>query len=182
MKMKYGSMNNKFRNKYRIQSHRLPGWDYGGNGLYFITLVTQHRECHLGKIAELDGQKTMVLSDFGHIVQTEWEKSFILRDEIMVDEYIIMPNHLHAIVALEKRDGDGGNGGGHVETHDPVETHGRASLPSKQSPFIRQPKSISSFIAGFKSAVNTKIDESIDAHQLDIPKFNRHNNFFQPNY
>ncbi len=66
-----------------------------------------------------------------------------------------------------------------------VETHGRASLQSTESeklPFIRKPKSISSFIGGFKSAVNSKIDGFIDENNLDIPKYNRNNHFFQPNY
>ena len=44
------------------------------------------------------------------------------------------------------------------------------------------PRSISSFLAGFKSAVNTQIDDYIDEHQLNIPKYNRHYHFFQPNY
>lgn len=103
-------MDKKFRNKYRIQSHRMPGWDYAGNGLYFITLVTQNRECHLGEIIAVDGHKFMNLSGFGHIVHSEWKKSFNIRNELTVDEYIIMPNHLHAIVAMEKRDGNGLNG------------------------------------------------------------------------
>jgi len=47
---------------------------------------------------------------------------------------------------------------------------------------IRLPKSISSFIAGFKSAVNTNIDNYIDEHKLTIPKYNRKNHFFQPDY
>jgi REP element-mobilizing transposase RayT len=189
-------MGKKYRNKYRIQSHRMPGWDYGGNGLYFITLVTQNRECHLGEIVNGDGQKIMDLSDFGRIVQTEWEKSFTLRDELSVDEYIIMPNHLHAIIVLEKRDDNGTDGmDGMNGTHGwHVETHGRASLqghshrqsqksqPSEKSPFTRKPKSISSFIAGFKSAVISKIDDYIDEHRLDIPKYNRQNHFFQSNY
>ncbi len=76
----------------------------------------------------------------------------------------------------------------------PVETHGRVSLPInpiesitpiesiKHNPPIRLPKSITSFIAGFKSAVNKKIDDFIDEHQLNIPKYNRHRPFFQPNY
>jgi hypothetical protein len=74
-----------------------------------------------------------------------------------------------------------------------VETHGRASLRATgrasirvndvtHSPFTRKPKSISSFIAGFKSAVNSKIDDYIDEHRLDIQKYNRDNHFFQPNY
>jgi putative transposase len=52
----------------------------------------------------------------------------------------------------------------------------------KRNPPIRQPKSISSFMAGFKSAVNSKIDDYIDAHKLPIPKYNRNNHFFQANY
>ena len=76
-----------------------------------------------------------------------------------------------------------------------VETHGRASLRSSHSShpfpqslqsnpstFIRKPLSISSFIAGFKSAVNSKIDDYIDQNNLNIPKYNRNNHFFQPNY
>jgi len=92
-------------------------------------------------------------------------------------------------------------------TDSPVETDGRPSLreyngrPSlqqrknddrgndilanntkNQPNFIRLPKSISSFIAGFKSAINSKIDDYIDENNLDIPKYNRNNHFFQPNY
>jgi REP element-mobilizing transposase RayT len=47
---------------------------------------------------------------------------------------------------------------------------------------VRKPKSISSFVGGFKSAVNTKIDDYIDENHLNIPKYNRNNHFFQSNY
>ena len=72
--------------------------------------------------------------------------------------------------------------GTHIGAH--VETHGRASLQKQPSPppFIRKPKSISSFIGGFKSAINSKIDDYIDKHHLEISKYNRDNHFFQPNY
>ncbi len=55
-------------------------------------------------------------------------------------------------------------------------------LSIKRNPPIRLPKSISSFMAGFKSAVNTKIDDYIDEHQLNTSKYNKKNHFFQPNY
>ena len=121
----------------------------------------------------------MILSDFGIIVEIEWFKSFKMRNELLLDEFIIMPNHLHAIVVLEKPEINGSH-----DSH--VETHGRASLqfeqsiePSKnKSLFIRKPKSISSFIDGFKSAINSKIDDFIDENNLDIPKYNRNNHFF----
>lgn len=170
----------KFRNKYRIESNRMPGWDYSGSGYYFVTIVTQNRVCNLGKIKD----SKMILSDFGKIIETEWYKSFKIRNELFLDEFIIMPNHIHAIIVLEKPIDemiDGTDG-----TH--VETHGRASLqsttvqPTEQSKFIRKPKSISSFIAGYKSAINSKIDDYIDDNNLDIPKYNRNNHFFQQNY
>jgi len=163
----------KFKGKYRIESNRLKGWDYSSDAKYFITLVTQNRECNLGNI--VNGE--MVLSDFGKIIETEWLKSFDIRNELFLDEYIIMPNHLHAIVIIYKTADDGTNGTN-------VETHGRASLPSPSpSPSLyRLPKSISSFMGGFKSAINSKIDDYIDEHQLPIPKYNRNNHFFQPNY
>jgi hypothetical protein len=57
----------KFMNKYRIDSHRRPGWNYAADGIYFITLVTQHRIHHLGEIMDA----VIQLSDFGQIVETE---------------------------------------------------------------------------------------------------------------
>lgn len=96
-------MKGKFRNKYRIQSNRMPGWDYAGNGLYYITFVTQNRICNLGEIAmNPDGKANVLLSDFGKIVEFEFLKSFEIRQELFLDEYIIMPNHLHAIIELRK--------------------------------------------------------------------------------
>jgi REP element-mobilizing transposase RayT len=90
----------KYKNKYRTDSHRLRGWDYSANGIYFITLVTQHRICNLGEIVN----QQMQLSDFGKIVDAEWKKSFEIRNELFCNEYIIMPNHLHAIIILKKPD------------------------------------------------------------------------------
>jgi len=187
----------KYKNKYRTKSHRMPNWDYSGNGIYFLTIVTQNRVCNLGKIdVNTLGRAYMQLSDFGKIVEIELLKSFKIRDELFLDEYIIMPNHLHAIIVLDKSEIKNNNGdliGSHV-SH--VETHGRASLqtteqsnnqtglqqPIKQNHPIRKPKSISSFFAGFKSSVNSKIDDYIDKLNLNIPKFNKKNHFFQSNY
>ena len=48
--------------------------------------------------------------------------------------------------------------------------------------FQRKPKSISSFIAGFKSATTNQIDDYIDLHHSNIIKFNRNNRLWQTNY
>jgi REP element-mobilizing transposase RayT len=127
----------------------------------------------------------MILSDFGKIVETEWLKSFDMRHELLLDEYVIMPNHLHAIVVVQNLENE-------IEAADFAGTDGRIEVwpfvttekPTGHPPssFYRKPKSISSFVAGFKSAVNSKIDDLIEEHQLPIPKYNRYNHFFQPNY
>jgi len=168
----------------------MQGWDYSGKGVYFITIVTQNRECVLGEI--IDGK--MYLSDFGNIVKDELEKSFDIRKELTLDEYVIMPNHIHMIVKLKNR-----------LIH--VGTHGRASLQDNGRAFLqgtgtgrtsmrestinrkskspmpqRKPRSISSFVAEFKSGVTNAIDNFIDENNLKIPKYNRDNHFFQPNY
>ena len=44
----------KFNNKYRIESTRLKNWDYGNNGLYFITICTAHRNWWFGEIKNGD--------------------------------------------------------------------------------------------------------------------------------
>ena len=101
-----------FDNKYRIESARREGWDYADNGYYFVTICTKDREHFFGEIE--NGE--MILNEYGKIVQEEWEKSFEIRKELFCDAFIIMPNHIHGIVILEKDD----------ILH--VKTHGRASV------------------------------------------------------
>jgi len=129
----------KFRGRYRIPSARLPGWDYSTPGAYFITICTAGRAHLFGAVC--DGQ--VILSPLGEIVRQEWEKSFEIRQELVCDIYVIMPNHIHAIVRIV--DGP------------PIETHGRASLSGV--PAYRPPKSVSSFVAGFKSAATKRINQ-----------------------
>ncbi|HEX3018680.1 MAG TPA: hypothetical protein VHP36_00185 [Chitinispirillaceae bacterium] len=138
-----------YKNKYRIESARKPGWDYSTPGYYFITVCTFNRKYLFGYIA--DGK--MVLNDFGRIVQKEWDKSFLIRRELVRDEFVIMPNHFHGIVQLV----GGGNNDTGIAT--PVETSGRTSLRgTKQMPRLR-PKSISSFMAGVKSVITRQIND-----------------------
>ena len=92
----------KFKNKYRIASHRKPDWDYSADALYFMTLVTQNRECNLAEIVNFGDQAYSQLSSFGEIVEQEWLKSFDIRKELIPHEFIIMPIHLHGIVEISR--------------------------------------------------------------------------------
>ena len=136
-------MSEKFQNKYRISSSRLKNWDYSADAAYFITICAYKHECYFGAVT--NGK--MQLSEIGKIVKTEWEKSFEMRAELFCDVYVIMPNHIHAILIIDKNNlGD-------------VETHGRASLHLNKNTGMeyRSPKSISSFVAGFKSSVTKQV-------------------------
>jgi len=68
------NMTDKFNNKYRIESNRLPGWDYSRNGYYFITIVTNNRQCLFGHIDNI----RMNLSIFGKIAYDKWYESLKL--------------------------------------------------------------------------------------------------------
>jgi putative transposase len=80
----------------RRKSMRLKNYDYSQNGGYFITICTHHRACLFGDI--MDG--VMVLNDVGRIVETEWLKTETLRNDVTLDEFVIMPNHIHMILFL----------------------------------------------------------------------------------
>jgi len=76
------------------RSIRLKGYNYSQPGAYFITLCTYQRQCWFGEIR----QAQMHLNQIGKIVEQEWLKSAQMRPNIKLDEWIIMPNHLHVIV------------------------------------------------------------------------------------
>jgi REP element-mobilizing transposase RayT len=80
----------------RRKPSRLGGYDYSQPGGYFVTLVTHQRTCVFGDI--IDGE--MRLNTVGKIVQEEWIRSAQIRSEVMLDEFIIMPNHFHAILFI----------------------------------------------------------------------------------
>ena len=86
-----------FKNKYRIPSAGLPGWDYSSAGFYFVTICVKNRKCCLGKVA--DGK--IRLSEQGKIVKKFWLDLTDNYDGCKLDEFIIMPNHLHGIVIIE---------------------------------------------------------------------------------
>lgn len=74
-------------------SIRLQGYDYSQPGAYFITLFVQERDHLFGEIR--DGK--MVLNEYGSIVWEEWKRSEEIRQEITLDVFVVMPNHIQGI-------------------------------------------------------------------------------------
>ncbi|HEX4953852.1 MAG TPA: transposase [Thermoanaerobaculia bacterium] len=143
------------------RSLRLPSWDYRGGGAYFLTLCTAGRECLLGDVVE----SGVRLTEIGTLVEEEWRRSGALRSELELDAFVIMPNHLHGIVWLTEI----------------VGAHGRApsgvsATPDARSvPFQRPPRSLGSFVAGFKSATTLRVNVLRDSR--GVPFWQR--NYFE---
>ena len=86
----------KFKDKYRIESNRARFWNYSDPGDYFITICIYGRENILGHIEN----GVMILSEYGKIVESEIKKIPQYHKRVIMDVWVVMPNHVHLIVTL----------------------------------------------------------------------------------
>ncbi len=115
------------------RTRRLPGYDYSQPGVYFISIVTENRECLFGIIVDVK----MILNEIGEIVREEWLKSEHLRREINLDYWVIMPNHVHGIIFI--------NDYFHCQKERTNEIEPQVA---QKSVLYRKPKSLSTVISG----------------------------------
>ncbi|ALU74692.1 transposase [Tenacibaculum finnmarkense] len=92
----------KFKDKYRILSARLQNWDYGNNGAYFITICTAQNQHYFGAIKN----KEMLLNDIGELAKKYWLEIPNRFSFITLGNFIIMPNHMHGILIIDKFSSD----------------------------------------------------------------------------
>ncbi len=78
------------------RSIRLQTWDYSWGWWYYITLCTHERECLFGEIVG----DAMELNGTGKFVEEEWLKTSTIRPNVELDDYVIMPNHVHGIIII----------------------------------------------------------------------------------
>ena len=90
----------KFKEKYRSESHRWQLWDYSAPGAYYITSVTKDRLNRFGDVIN----KKIILSKEGIILNNIFKQISGWNNQIIVDEYIIMPNHFHCILIITDND------------------------------------------------------------------------------
>ncbi len=103
-----------------------------------MTICTHNHECFLGQVVD----NVMRLNDYGRIVKEEWLRTAAIRSEVELDEFVVMPNHVHGVVVINQG------------RRPKVGAHGRAPLQ-----FERKAKSLGSLIAGYKSAATKRINE-----------------------
>ena len=151
--------NNKFQGKYRIDSIRLNDFDYSKNGAYFVTICTRNNEYILGNV----NNQLMNMTRQGEIVKECWLALPLHYCNCTLDEFIVMPNHVHGVVIINndiietsfKQDNIVAETGLKpdkvvVETGlKPVSTAGR----------VAKPYSLSEIIRGFKTFSARKVNE-----------------------
>lgn len=91
-----------YKNKYRSESTRAAWWNYGNCAAYFITTNVKDRKRLFGKI--LDGK--MILSHVGVIADLCWQQTMQSSQDWECIEYVIMPDHFHALVIKRSRTED----------------------------------------------------------------------------
>ncbi len=138
------------------KQYRYKNYDYSEDGFYFITICTKNRVELFGDIV---GDE-MVLSEDGKIAEKFWLKISDHFPFVKLDEFVIMPNHIHGIINIVPA-GENNNENNNVGTgHCPVPTQ-------KYSKFGHvMPKSISTIIGSFKSIVTKTINQKYKSDNI----------------
>lgn len=100
----------KFKNKYRIESLRLKGFDYGSSGPYFVTINAKKHRMYFGDIVlteNLDAQ--LYPTEIGKKAIEFWKEIPAHYPFVKLDVFVVMPNHMHGILRLENTERSGWN-------------------------------------------------------------------------
>ncbi len=129
--------------RHHRRSIRLKGYDYARAGAYFVTLCTKDRACLFGDI--VDG--LMVLNEAGRVVEECWNDIPAHFHQIILDAFVVMPNHIHGILRIV----------------DAVGAKDVSPLPSRRP---GTSNTIGSVIRGFKIGVTKWMRANTDIQEL----------------
>lgn len=105
-----------------------------------------------------------MLNTLGCVVEENWFKSNNLRKEIILDAFVVMPNHIHGIIMIIGEPPVAAHSNG---AHSRAEGASLAPLPQTAA-LYRPPRSLGSFVAGFKSAVTSQINRIRETASMPV--------------
>ncbi|MFZ1616934.1 MAG: hypothetical protein WAT41_06260, partial [Flavobacteriales bacterium] len=85
--------------RFHRQSNRLKGYDYTRAGAYYVTVCTPDRSHLFGEVVD----ERMALNALGKVVQQCWDAVPEHMPMVVLDECIVMPNHIHGIVVITEQ-------------------------------------------------------------------------------
>lgn len=122
---------------YRNRKHiRLTDWDYSSEGIYFITICCRDRQSFFGKIKDNE----MIHSEIGLIASRYWLEIPDHFPHVKLDEFAIMPNHIHGVLILD---------------YSLAGTHHGMTLPAKQ----KSNQNVNQFSKSVKNSVSVIINQ-----------------------
>ncbi len=128
---------------------RLEGYDYSTDNLYFITSCVQDRESCFGEIVN----NLMILNEFGKIAHNQFVWLQNQYAYLMVHNFVIMPDHVHAVVEINRNLDFVGNGRDHSVLKNPNPNPN----PNPQSQKPLKIKSLSELVGAYKTTVSKQI-------------------------
>ena len=137
--------------KHHRRSIRLKGYDYSQPGWYFITICTQNREMMFGDV--VDGE--MIMNSGGDITKKCWFDIPVHFPNVCLDEFVIMPNHLHGIINIIENVNDNYVGAKNISPL--LQNDKKIKSPSK---------TIGSIIRGFKIGVTKWFRKNTDVYNI----------------
>ena len=155
--------------KPKRRSIRLPGYDYASAGWYFVTICCHKRQHLFGEIVRAncirpDGP-VMELNQLGRIVHEEWLKTAEIRPEVELGEFVVMPNHFHAILGLTGHSGLMQEAG---VCNTPLQSQfiKAADQADTDLSFQSPSQTIGAIVRGFKSSVTKQIRQTGIANDI----------------
>ncbi|MFA6457787.1 MAG: transposase [Patescibacteria group bacterium] len=143
-------MNKLFQKKYRIASARLSGFDYSQDGYYFVTICTSSRKNFFGEIKN----QQMFLSPIGRIARQCWQEIPQHFPFVQLDQFVVMPDHVHGIVVIDNWSGGNENIGTDRDANIGTDRDAKFCVStSTGNKFGPQSKNLASVIRGFKVGV-----------------------------
>ena len=147
-----------FHNRYRIQTARAEWHGYDG-GIYFVTICTEGREHYFGKI-ENDKEPFMQLSPAGLFVNQIITNISSYYPHVEIPLFVIMPNHIHAIVYINNNAFKTNNLNMH-NCRDAINRVSTGGVTGNHNPMVTN--CLGTAIRGFKARITRW------AHQNNIP-------------
>ncbi len=126
---------------------RLKNYDYSQNGYYFLTISSYKKQKLFGELKD----KEIKLNELGIIAKIYWKEINFHYPDVILDEFVIMPDHIHGILLINKSVEDVG-----AQNFEP--------LPKQNQYQKIIPRSIGSIVRGYKSSVTkwARINNNID--------------------
>jgi len=142
------------KHEWHRRTIRYSGFNYSLRGAYFVTICTRKREWLFGEVK--NGE--MVENEVGRIVKNEWDQTPEKRHNVDIDEFQIMPNHMHFIVFINDCYSDALYGRGVLQYAPTTKIDGIYPITKLRSPS----QTVGAIVRGFKSASTKRINELLD--------------------